>query len=94
MRWLFLFAGFLSLTSAVWAEDLTPAEQTRARKLYVSKCAKCHKFYEPRGYTDAEWERWMIAMGKKSRLKQADETLLNRYLDGYRAGELPPPAKR
>jgi hypothetical protein len=94
MRLFFLVISAATLASPLPAKELTADEQAHARKLYVSKCAKCHKFYEPRAYTDADWNRWMIAMGKKSKLKQTDLSVLKRYLDGYRAGELPPPARR
>jgi len=76
---------------AAYADAILPAEKVRARKLYVVKCAKCHKFYEPRLYRDAEWEGWMDSMSQKSKLKPADEALLRRYLSAYRAGEIPSP---
>lgn len=76
--------------------DLSPAQEASARKLYVAKCAKCHKFYEPNKYTEADWRIWMEKMNKKSKLKPAQAELLNQYLDLYRAGQLPgkPEAKR
>ena len=94
MRLFFFLAGTAVLATRLSAGDFTPEEEARAKKIYVGKCAKCHKFYEPRAYTDADWRRWMIVMGNKSKLKEADAELLNRYLDGYRAGDLPPPRRR
>jgi hypothetical protein len=67
---------------------LTAKELADARKLYVGKCAKCHKFYEPRKYTDADWRTWMDSMSRKSKLKPNQEELLNRYLDAYRSGQI------
>jgi cytochrome c553 len=83
----------LVLTAAVvWAGsparggELTAKERAAGRKVYVAKCAKCHKFYEPKGYSDADWQRWLESMSRKSKLKTEDERLLRRYLDEYRAG--------
>jgi len=60
-------------------------EIARARKLYVDKCARCHKFYDPVKYNNAEWHSWMTKMSKKARLKADQEQLLSRYLDTFRA---------
>lgn len=74
---------------AASAEALTAKEITAARKLYVAKCAKCHRFYEPTSYAEGEWRAWMEKMNKKSKLKEEQANLLARYLDAYRAGQLP-----
>lgn len=64
-------------------------ERVDARKLYVAKCAKCHKFYEPKNYSDGDWSRWMTAMSRKSKLKPEQERALTSYLEEYRAGRMP-----
>lgn len=85
MRW-FLVTAFAVL--AVWhaagAAELSATEQANARKLYNTKCARCHKFYDPAKYTDAEWQMWMTRMNKKARLKSAQAELLGRYLGTFR----------
>jgi hypothetical protein len=63
---------------------LSEQEIVSARKLYVAKCAKCHKFHNPANYTDAEWRAWMRKMSRKSKLKSEQEELLSRYLDSFR----------
>lgn len=68
---------------------LTVHERETARRLYVAKCAKCHRFYEPRDYPEADWRRWMESMNRKSRFKPEQSEVLIRYLDAYRAGQLP-----
>jgi len=87
---------FLVLTVALaWAgstaraDELTSKEVAAGRKVYVAKCAKCHKFYEPKSYHEADWGRWMEAMSRKSKLKTEQDKLLRRYLDEYRAGRIP-----
>lgn len=69
------------------AAELAPKEISDAMKLYKTKCAKCHKFYEPSAYQDKEWADWMTKMSRKSRLKREQEELLTRYLETVRAGK-------
>jgi mono/diheme cytochrome c family protein len=77
------------LSNAAGTNDLTVDDIAAARKIYVAKCAKCHRFYEPTNYGEADWDRWMEKMATKSKLKEDQAKLLNRYLAAYRAGQLP-----
>ncbi len=90
MRSLFLLLGvaFVAADSAAGAEPLAPKQAAAPRKVYVAKCAKCHKFYEPRSYGEADWGRWMEKMGRKSKLSAEQAALLQRYLSEYRAGRI------
>jgi nitrate/TMAO reductase-like tetraheme cytochrome c subunit len=69
---------------------LSPKEVAAAKKLYTSKCAKCHKFYDPAGYNQSEWDEWMQKMRKKSKLKPDQYALLSRYLETLRGSEKMP----
>ena len=84
-----LFLVLAVVASAAGIDPLTPKQIDTARELYVNKCAKCHRFYEPNHYTEAEWRSWMDKMKKKSKLKSGPGELLTRYLEAYRAGRLP-----
>lgn len=64
-------------------------DQQAARKVYVAKCAKCHRFYDPKLYDDAAWADWMTKMARKSKLKASQTDSLTRYIDAYRRGEFP-----
>ena len=66
------------------AAELSPKETQEAQRLYNLKCAKCHKFYEPAGYSKADWDGWMKKMGKKSKLKPAQYDLLVQYTETLR----------
>ena len=68
-------------TAGLSADDIT-----QGAKLHIAKCARCHKFYDPAAYTDAEWRLWMAKMSKKARLTPDQEAVLSRYLDAFRAG--------
>jgi diheme cytochrome c len=60
----------------------TPVNETAlARKLYVSKCAKCHKFYPPAKYSDEDWQMWMGKMSKKAKLNPEQQRILSNYIE-------------
>jgi hypothetical protein len=89
-RSIIIFCFTLALAfDGVQAGDLTKKQRTAAKKLYDSKCAKCHRFYEPRDYSQEEWQLWMSKMSKKAKLNPAQGTLLNEFLDEYRAQRTP-----
>ena len=71
------------------AAELSAKEIKDAKKIYTSKCAKCHKFYDPAAYDQSEWDEWMQKMRKKSKLKPDQYELLSRYLDTVRAPAKP-----
>ena len=66
------------------AAGLHPGEALRARQLYLLKCARCHRFYDPAQYSDLEWETWMKKMSRKARLKPEQDELLSKYLQAFR----------
>jgi cytochrome c553 len=84
-----LFIALAVARPASNADELTAKEITAARKIYVAKCSKCHRFYEPTNYAEPDWRIWMEKMNQKSKLKGEQTNSLTRYLDAYRAGRLP-----
>lgn len=66
------------------AAGLSAEDVANASKLYVTKCARCHKFYDPVGYDEKEWRTWMRKMSKKAKLQPDQETLLSQYLGAFR----------
>jgi cytochrome c5 len=86
---LLLTAGLAWVGKPATADELTTKETAAGRKVYVAKCAKCHKFYEPKKYSEPDWGRWMDKMSVKSKLKTDQDKLLRQYLDEYRAGRIP-----
>ena len=67
-------------TAGLSADDIA-----QGAKLHTAKCARCHKFYDPAAYSDAEWRLWMTKMAKKARLTPDQEAVLSRYLHAFRA---------
>jgi hypothetical protein len=68
---------------------MSSEEIASAKQLYLAKCARCHKFYDPAAYADGEWRIWMAKMSKKARLKPDQEQLLSRYLQAFRSRKAP-----
>jgi hypothetical protein len=70
--------------------QLPPQQAQHAVQLYLNKCARCHRFYDPRRYTEEQWQVWMHKMSRKAKLQPDEEELLARYLEGFRSGPSPP----
>jgi hypothetical protein len=62
------------------AKDVPPDDKSAGHTIYVAKCAKCHKFYDPAKYSESDWEMWMAKMSRKAKLKPEQETELSRYI--------------
>jgi hypothetical protein len=60
---------------------LSIGDMERASKLYITKCARCHKLYDPSAYTDPTWQSWMAKMGRKAKLQPEQTELLSRYIE-------------
>jgi hypothetical protein len=58
-----------------------PGSDTAGRKIYVAKCARCHKLYNPAKYSDSDWQMWMAKMVKKAKLNPDQQQQLTHYLD-------------
>ena len=88
MRLLLLTCGIAlaGLAGRARADELSPQETRTAQKIYTTKCAKCHKFYDLAEYSQADWNEWLQKMGRKSKLNSQQYALLSRYLDTLRSG--------
>src|SRR6266487_1499982 len=69
---------------AASAAGLSPQQISDGASLYNSKCARCHKFYNPADYEEKEWETWMKKMARKSKLTPDQSESLSRYLGAFR----------
>ena len=90
---LFLFS---CAAAFVWVSCQTEAArdsgpfQGDVQKLYLTKCAKCHELYDPKEYSDADWELWMNKMKRKSKLKPDQFELIYNYTEKLRVPETGP----
>jgi mono/diheme cytochrome c family protein len=81
-----LFILLLALTGCSSPPPAAAAAQpadplVRGHQIYVAKCAKCHKLYDPANYSDQEWKLWMQKMSRKAKLKPEQEKALTQYID-------------
>jgi len=83
-RWFSLFTLLVPVAGCAGTSSSSskPADPIAAgQKLYVNKCAKCHKLHDPAKYSDADWNIWMGRMSRKAKLKPEQEQLLSNYID-------------
>ena len=78
--------GFTAIivASPLKAQDADEQGLAKGRDVYLNKCAKCHKFRDPKNYTDAKWEGWMEKMEKKAHLDDEQYQALLQYTDYLR----------
>jgi mono/diheme cytochrome c family protein len=69
--------------------DPLPDARLAGQKLYVGKCARCHKFYDPTRYSDTEWDAWMTKMRRKARLTDDQYQQLIAYFASVRQNDRP-----
>jgi cytochrome c5 len=89
--------GLLLATISSSAADRALASrtgETTGSKIYVRTCSKCHEFYPPSNYTQPEWDKWMVKMRRKSKLKSADFDRVQEFTQMLRRGEAEMPTKK
>jgi cytochrome c5 len=59
---------------------LTP-ELAEGQNLYSNNCAKCHKLYEPKKFTQEEWTPILVRMGKKAHLDGTQMVSITNYIN-------------
>ncbi|MEO8534633.1 MAG: cytochrome c [Flavobacterium sp.] len=59
---------------------LTP-ELAEGQNLYSNNCAKCHKLYEPKKFTQEEWTPILVRMGKKAHLDATEMASITNYIN-------------
>lgn len=50
------------------------------RKLYIAKCSGCHSLYQPKLYTETQWDTIMVTMRKKAKLNDQQYDDIKRFL--------------
>lgn len=62
---------------AVVAESNDIAE---GKELYENNCAKCHKLYDPKDYSDQDWLPILEVMKKKAKISDAQHDKIYAYI--------------
>lgn len=58
---------------------LTP-ELEEGKGLYENSCARCHKLYEPKKFTQEEWQPILVRMQKKAKLDDVKMASITNYI--------------
>lgn len=68
-----------TVTEAAKATELTPA-LAEGKNLYENSCARCHKLYEPKQFTQEDWKPILIKMQKKAKLDDSQMASISNYI--------------
>jgi cytochrome c5 len=67
-----------------WADSVwkgtTLADLTSGEEIYTKSCNKCHGYKKPQSKKPEKWEKIIPRMAKKSKLSQADELLVLKFI--------------
>lgn len=81
----------------VVANELTDKEKSAAKRIYDTRCVKCHVKRWPVDYPPEEWQLWMKKMSRKAKLTPDEQKLMAHYFDSLRTepvSKADPPANR
>lgn len=61
---------------------------SEGRDLYISKCGGCHQLYNPKDYTNNEWDKILLSMQKKSKINDHQKNeIFNWIMETIRTDE-------
>ncbi|WP_298221733.1 cytochrome c [Flavobacterium sp.] len=56
------------------------SELSAGKTNYENNCAKCHKLFDPRDFSKAEWAPILVTMQKKAHLTDAEMAPITNYI--------------
>jgi cytochrome c5 len=68
-----------AVTETVKAAELTP-ELAAGKNLYENSCARCHKLFEPKKFTQEDWKPVLVRMQKKAHLDDTQMASISNYI--------------
>lgn len=68
-----------TVTEAAKATELAP-ELAEGKNLYENSCARCHKLFEPKKFTQEEWKPILVKMQKKAKLDDTQMASISNYI--------------
>ena len=68
------------ITETVKATEAKPEELAEGKSLYENSCARCHKLYEPKKFTQEEWKPILVRMQKKAKLDDVNMASITNYI--------------
>jgi cytochrome c5 len=55
-------------------------ELSTGKNLYENSCARCHKLYDPKKYTQEEWKPILVRMQKKANVDDVNMASITNYI--------------
>ncbi|MCD0471708.1 cytochrome c [Flavobacterium sp. JAS] len=68
-----------AVTEAVKTTELTP-ELAASKSLYENNCAKCHKLFDPKKFSQEDWKPILVKMQKKAKLDDTQMASISNYI--------------
>ncbi len=88
MNRLAALAWLVALPPLLGATPIPAPEKIEAgKKVFTSKCARCHKPYHPRDYSVDDWTKWMAKMKEKAHLTDEQFEQLAAWADSTRTAK-------
>lgn len=67
------------VTEAAKPTELTP-ELAEGKNLYENSCARCHKLYDPKKFSQEDWKPILVRMQKKAKLDDTQMASISNYI--------------
>ena len=84
--WLLACSVVALISGLASAEVRNTGRNEEAKQLYLMKCSKCHRLYDPKEYDDFHWSNWMVKMKKKAHLNDEQYGKIVHYVESLRKG--------
>ncbi|RKR08734.1 diheme cytochrome c [Flavobacterium sp. 90] len=68
-----------AVTQAAKPTTLTP-ELAEGKNLYENSCARCHKLYDPKKFSQEDWKPILVRMQKKAKLDDTQMASISNYI--------------
>ena len=59
---------------------ITLAQLQQGKAIYEGNCGKCHKLFQPKNESEAEWRKVVPPMARKAKLDAESEKLVLQYV--------------
>lgn len=68
-----------AVSETVKTTELTPA-LAEGKNLYENSCARCHKLYDPKKFSQEDWKPILVRMQKKAKLDDTQIASISNYI--------------
>ncbi|WP_316632955.1 cytochrome c [uncultured Flavobacterium sp.] len=68
-----------AVTEAAKTTELT-SELAEGKNMYENNCAKCHKLFDPKKFSQENWKPILVKMQKKAKLDDTQMASISNYI--------------